>query len=58
VVPLPRVGIGAAELLDKGVVVHPGSFYGMAEDQRIIVSLIVPEQEFSTGISTIAKALI
>lgn len=57
VIRLPRVGTGAAELLEEGVVVHPGSFYGMAQTERIVVSLIVPEGEFSTGISTIAKAL-
>jgi aspartate/methionine/tyrosine aminotransferase len=56
VIRLPRVGIGVEELLGQSVVVHPGSFYGMAEPERIVVSLIVPEDEFSTGISAIAKA--
>ncbi|WP_035350435.1 pyridoxal phosphate-dependent aminotransferase [Edaphobacter aggregans] len=56
VIRLPRVGIGAEELLGENVVAHPGSFYGMAEPEWIVVSLIVPEAEFSTGISTIARA--
>jgi alanine-synthesizing transaminase len=56
VIRLPRVGVGAEELLGGGVVVHPGSFYGMAEPERIVVSLIVPADEFSTGIATIASA--
>lgn len=55
VIRLPRIGVGADRLLDEDVVVHPGSFYGMAEPERIVVSLIVPEDTFSTGIYTIAK---
>jgi alanine-synthesizing transaminase len=56
VIRLPRVGIGVEELLRDNVVVHPGSFYGMLEPERIIVSLLVPEKDFSTGVSSIAKA--
>lgn len=56
IIRLPRVGVGADRLLDEGVVVHPGSFYEMPEPERIVVSLIVPEEAFSTGICTIAKA--
>ena len=52
---LPRVGVDADRLLDEGVVVHPGSFYGMAEPERIVVSLIVQEEAFSTGICTMVK---
>jgi hypothetical protein len=55
VIRLPRIGVGADRLLNEGVVVHPGSFYGMPEPERIVVSLIVPEEGFSTGICTIAK---
>jgi aspartate/methionine/tyrosine aminotransferase len=55
VIRLPRIGVGADRLLNEGVVVHPGSFYGMSEPERIVVSLIVPEEGFSTGICTIAK---
>ena len=35
---------------ERGVVVHPGWFYGMAERNRVVVSLIGPEEEFGEGI--------
>jgi alanine-synthesizing transaminase len=43
---------GCAERLARrsGVITHPGSFYAMPEVQRLIVSLIVPPDVFSTGI--------
>ena len=51
---LPRcVGeIDCAERLvrERGVVVHPGGFYGMAERTRIVVSLIGPAEGFAAGI--------
>ena len=31
---------------DAGVIVHPGSFYGMAGKNRVVVSLIGPEERF------------
>jgi aspartate/methionine/tyrosine aminotransferase len=31
---------------ERGVVVHPGSFYGMSERNRVVVSLIGPAAEF------------
>ena len=34
---------------ERGVVVHPGGFYGMAEKNRVVVSLIGPEAEFVEG---------
>jgi len=34
---------------ERGVVVHPGGFYGMAEKNRVVVSLIVPSAEFDAG---------
>jgi alanine-synthesizing transaminase len=34
---------------ERGVVVHPGEFYGMAEAQRVVVSLIVPSAELEEG---------
>lgn len=37
-------------LRDAGVIVHPGAFYGMAEANRIVVSLIGPAEEFEQGI--------
>jgi alanine-synthesizing transaminase len=54
VVALPRcVGdTDCAERLvrERGVLAHPGSFYGMAERNRIVVSLIGPAEEFEAGI--------
>ena len=34
---------------ERGVVVHPGEFYGMAEMNRVVVSLIGPVAEFELG---------
>lgn len=54
VIRLPRIGLGAAELLEKAsVIVHPGAFYSMPEHERIIVSLIVPSQTFAQGMRRI-----
>jgi alanine-synthesizing transaminase len=35
---------------ERGVIVHPGSFYGMPESNRIVISLIGPTEEFETSI--------
>jgi aspartate/methionine/tyrosine aminotransferase len=35
---------------ERGVVVHPGEFYGMAEGQLVVVSLIGPAGEFKESI--------
>ena len=35
---------------ERGVLTHPGWFYGMAERTRIVVSLIGPADEFEEGI--------
>jgi aspartate/methionine/tyrosine aminotransferase len=35
---------------ERGVIVHPGSFYGMAEASRVVVSLIGPAAEFEASI--------
>jgi aspartate/methionine/tyrosine aminotransferase len=34
---------------ERGVVVHPGAFYGMAEKNRAVVSLIGPVADFELG---------
>lgn len=34
---------------ERGVVVHPGGFYGMAEKNRVVVSLLGAEGEFEEG---------
>jgi aspartate/methionine/tyrosine aminotransferase len=35
---------------ERGVLVHPGWFYGMGETGRVVVSLIGPDEEFSASI--------
>jgi aspartate/methionine/tyrosine aminotransferase len=42
------------ELLDRGVWVHPGYYFGMAESGWLVVSLLGESAEFSTGIGEIA----
>jgi aspartate/methionine/tyrosine aminotransferase len=44
-----------AEMLlrEVGVVVHPGSFYGIAESGRVVVSLLGFAQEFAHGLERI-----
>ncbi|GAC1361243.1 MAG: pyridoxal phosphate-dependent aminotransferase [Acidobacteriaceae bacterium] len=41
------------ELLQLGVVVHPGEFYGMGEMGRVVVSLIVRGEEFRAGMELV-----
>ena len=36
-------------LKEQGVLVHPGHFYDFARPGHVVVSLIVPEQEFAEG---------
>ena len=52
---LPQKDGNVAELLlrETGVVVHPGSFYGIAESGRVVVSLLGPWSEFSEGLERI-----
>ena len=53
---LPRLSISGRTLLDStGVIVHPGTFYGMAETERVVVSLITQEDVFREGIARIAS---
>ncbi len=53
---LPKVGLGVERLLQlTKVIVHPGSFYGMSEEERIVVSLIVPAEVFSIGVNRISR---
>ena len=37
-------------LLERGVWVHPGYFFGMPESGWLVVSLLAPESEFSNGV--------
>jgi len=57
---LPQVGEGdAAEMLlrEVGVVVHPGSFYGIAETGRVVVSLLGPTGEFQEGLERVVHGI-
>jgi aspartate/methionine/tyrosine aminotransferase len=44
-------------LLERGVWVHPGYFFGMAESGWLVVSLLGPEEEFSAGAALLAAFL-
>jgi aspartate/methionine/tyrosine aminotransferase len=44
-------------LLERGVWVHPGYFFGMAESGWLVVSLLAPEAEFSTGVTVLVDYL-
>ena len=38
-------------LVERGVWVHPGYFFGMADSGWLVVSLLAPVREFSTGVT-------
>lgn len=38
-------------LLERGVWVQPGYFFGMAESGWLVISLLAPQEEFSTGVT-------
>ncbi len=44
-------------LLEKGVWVHPGYFFGMPPSGWLVVSLLTPLCEFRTGVTTILDSL-
>jgi aspartate/methionine/tyrosine aminotransferase len=44
-------------LLDRGVWVHPGYFFGLPESGWLVVSLLAPEAEFSTGVTVLFDCL-
>ena len=54
VLRLDRVSTGeevAIQLVEQaGVVVHPGSFYGMAGQSRVVVSLLEVGRKFKCGL--------
>ena len=41
--------LGEWILQETGVIVHPGGFYGIAESDRVVVSLITPREDFAEG---------
>ena len=55
--PFDRTRLTVRELLDRGVWVHPGYFFGMPESGWLVVSLLAPEAEFSAGITGILDCL-
>jgi len=42
-------------LLERGVWVHPGYFFGLPESGWLVVSLLGPQQEFSTGVTRLLE---
>jgi alanine-synthesizing transaminase len=54
VLRLPQMGVednvAGRSLQERDVVVHPGSFYGIAEGGRVVVSLIGRTDEFIAGL--------
>jgi alanine-synthesizing transaminase len=45
------------QLLDHGVWVHPGYFFGMAESGWLVVSLLTPLAEFASGLTLLIEHL-
>ncbi len=45
------------ELLESGVWVHPGYFFGMADSGWLVVSLLGPGREFSCGVAALVAYL-
>jgi DNA-binding transcriptional MocR family regulator len=45
------------DLLDRGVWLHPGYFFGLPESGWLVVSLLAPEAEFSTGVTVLIDCL-
>jgi len=43
--------VTARDLLDRGVWVHPGYFFGMSGTGWLVVSLLAPPAEFSAGVA-------
>lgn len=42
-------------LLERGVWVHPGFFFGMPDSGWLVVSLLAPSAEFSTGVTALVN---
>ena len=47
----------ARALLDHGVWIHPGYFFGMPESGWLVVSLLGPETEFAGGVTRMLDAI-
>ena len=46
--------IAGSLLKECGIIIHPGSFYGISEAGRVVASLIGPAEEFAAGMARIA----
>ncbi|MGP8254018.1 MAG: pyridoxal phosphate-dependent aminotransferase [Terracidiphilus sp.] len=44
-----------SRLLERGVWVHPGHFFGMGPSGWLVVSLLAPEAEFSSGVTALVN---
>ncbi|HWG22431.1 MAG TPA: pyridoxal phosphate-dependent aminotransferase [Terracidiphilus sp.] len=49
--------VTAAKLLERGVWVHPGHFFGMPEAGWLVLSLLAPVEEFRTGVTILLNSL-
>jgi aspartate/methionine/tyrosine aminotransferase len=49
--------ITVRELLDQGVWVHPGHFFGLPTAGWLVLSLLTPEPDFRTGVTTLLNYL-
>jgi hypothetical protein len=47
----------ALALLDRGVYLHPGHFFGFAADGYLVLSLITPEPQFAEGVERIVETV-
>jgi alanine-synthesizing transaminase len=47
----------ALSLLERGVSIHPGSFFGFPEGGFLVASLLTPEAEFVAGINVVIESL-
>lgn len=60
VLRIPALGPDEArvlELLERGVWLHPGYFFGMAESGWLVTSLLPRREEFSTGVTALSGYL-
>ena len=47
----------ALDLLERGVVLHPGYFYDFTDEGYLVVSLLTPESQFRAGLETIVTVV-
>ena len=45
------------DLLDRGLWLHPGYFFGLPPSGWLVLSLLAPEAEFSRGAAVLAEGL-